>query len=630
MINIHHASCLDWLAEYDGPLFDSCVTDPPYHLTSIVKRFGKGNAAPCKEGATGAYARASRGFMGKEWDGGDIAFRPETWRAVYDKLKPGAHLVAFSGTRTYHRMACAIEDAGFEIRDQLFWHYGSGFPKSHDVSKGIDKAAGVEFTASPASGVGFMGPDGPGGYNVTKNQLSRAGQSTLEAEQWQGWGTALKPSTEPICLARKPLGTGDINVKQNIEREIRKRGYFGGITWAKECAESADVPKNLKGNSKTLSSAATSAANAGELPTTIIEKPTSKNLDKSAAIGMPEADKSTSTPLSADTTNCEAKYLSTTASNVPAVESKSQTSSLSITSTGEAISTEKPPTDGSIQTSKSVASQKDSEHFAGIATGLSEFMEAVHINRQGNTFFWPEKLPEFVHSKPITVAANVLKWGTGAINIDGCRVAIGPEGLTKGGCKDKGGRKGFGFKDMGETPQHEQGRWPANLLHDGSDEVLAGFPETSSGGGNGNRSECANIAMAGKNYARITTDSQPSSEGSAARFFYSAKAGPLDRIGSAHPTVKPVDLMRWLCRLITPQGGLILEPFAGSGTTGIAAMAEGFDCQMIDIEAEHVADIERKLAYLRGEGASRFTEHNHAKAKRTTLEPLGGLFGTAA
>jgi site-specific DNA-methyltransferase (adenine-specific) len=111
MINLHHASCIDWLSSYDGPLFDACVTDPPYHLTSIVKRFGGKNPAEAKVGATGAYARASKGFMGKEWDGGDIAFRPETWRAVYDALKPGAHLVAFSGTRTYHRMACAIEDA---------------------------------------------------------------------------------------------------------------------------------------------------------------------------------------------------------------------------------------------------------------------------------------------------------------------------------------------------------------------------------------------------------------------------------------------------------------------------------------------------------------------------------------
>ncbi len=120
---VHHSDCVAWLLAHDGPLFDACVTDPPYHLTSIVKRFGGDNAAPARKGkgdtATGAYARASRGFMGKQWDGGDVAFRPETWRAVYDRLKPGAHLVAFSGTRTYHRLVCAIEDAGFEIRDQL-------------------------------------------------------------------------------------------------------------------------------------------------------------------------------------------------------------------------------------------------------------------------------------------------------------------------------------------------------------------------------------------------------------------------------------------------------------------------------------------------------------------------------
>ena len=165
--------CCARMAELDADSIDSCVTDPPYHLTSIVKRFGAHNAAPAKVGKTGAYARASRGFMGQTWDGGDVAFDPETWAAVYRVLIPGAHLVAFSGTRTYHRMACAIEDAGFEIRDQLAWVYGSGFPKSHNQ---------------------------PG-----------------------GWGTALKPAWEPICLARKPLvgtvakniaahGTGAINI----------------------------------------------------------------------------------------------------------------------------------------------------------------------------------------------------------------------------------------------------------------------------------------------------------------------------------------------------------------------------------------------------------------------------------
>ena len=177
VITIDHADCLEWLrrraeaiARGEAEAFDACVTDPPYHLTSIVKRFGGKRAAAAKD-RDGAFRRQSRGFMGKQWDGGDIAQRVETWDLVLACLKPGAHLIAFSGTRTYHRMAVAIEDAGFEIRDCLMWHYGSGFPKSHDVAKAINKGE----------------------------------HATEAARAWQGWGTALKPSTEPIVLARAPL-----------------------------------------------------------------------------------------------------------------------------------------------------------------------------------------------------------------------------------------------------------------------------------------------------------------------------------------------------------------------------------------------------------------------------------------
>ena len=148
----------------EGKQIDSVVTDPPYHLTSIVERYGKEGSAPAKD-KDGLYQRQARGFMGKEWDGGDIAFRSDTWKLAYDLLKPGGYLLAFSASRNYHRMAVAIEDAGFEIRDQIMWIYGSGFPKSLNVG--------------------------------------------------DGWGTALKPAHEPIVMARKPLeGTN----KQNIEK----------------------------------------------------------------------------------------------------------------------------------------------------------------------------------------------------------------------------------------------------------------------------------------------------------------------------------------------------------------------------------------------------------------------------
>jgi site-specific DNA-methyltransferase (adenine-specific) len=126
-VRILIGDCREKLRELPDNSVDSVVCDPPYHLTSIVKRFGAENAAPAQVGKTGAYARASKGFMGQTWDGGDVAFQPETWAEVLRVLKPGGHLVAFSGTRTYHRMAVAIEDAGFEVRDMIAWHYGSRF-----------------------------------------------------------------------------------------------------------------------------------------------------------------------------------------------------------------------------------------------------------------------------------------------------------------------------------------------------------------------------------------------------------------------------------------------------------------------------------------------------------------------
>ena len=386
----------------------------------------------------------STGFMGKAWDGSKVAYDVATWRAVYNALKPGAHLVAFSGTRTYHRMACAIEDAGFEIRDQLAWTYGSGFPKSLDVSKAIDKAAGAEREVVGVSQWKGRNPNGRhhkgdgkiyGVDSRTDDETSQiTAPATPDARKWQGYGTAIKPAWEPICLARKPLS---------------------------------------------------------------------------------------------------------------------------------------------------------------------------------------EK----------TVAANVLKWGTGALNVDGCRVAHdeAPPVFDRTGGKTNSQTWEMGKAKMVGTST--TGRFPANIIHDGSDEVLAGFPETGAAkaserglqhsGRHGGFADLGGNVKEGTNSERGHDDNG----GSAARFFYSAKAGPLDRIGSSHATVKPVDVMRWLARLVTPKGGLILEPFAGSGTTGIAAMAEGFDCHMVELLAEHCADIERKLAYLRGEGASRIVEHTRHK-KPTTGDEL--------
>lgn len=352
------------------------MTDPPYALTSIVKRFGNSNPADVARNVTdkiingqGAnpYTRAASGFMGKKWDTGETAFDPAFWANVMRVLKPGGHLIAFGGTRTYHRLAVAIEDAGFEIRDQIGWLYGSGFPKSHN--------------------------------------------------QGNGWGTALKPAWEPIVMARKPL------------------------------------------------------------------------------IG--------------------------------------------------------------------------------------------------------------------TVAANVLEHGTGAINVGACRVP------SSGGAHREGeesqdrrytesGATNFAARP-GPRGGDPSGRWPANVIHDGSEEVLAAFPETDGqlaavGPQHGAKKS---VNTYGDYGPRELTEPRGDS-GSAARFFYSAKADAGDRLGSKHPTVKPVDLMAYLCRLITPTGGTVLDPFAGSGTTGMACMREGFNAILIEREAEYVADIKRRIAHVSGQDAPLF------------------------
>ena len=204
-----NGDCLEEIQKLvdNGVQVDSIVTDPPYHLTSIVERFGKEGSAPAKD-KDGAFQRQSKGFMGKEWDGGDIAFRKETWELFMKVLKPGGHLLAFSGSRTYHRMAVAIEDAGFNIRDQIMWLYGSGFPKSLNLGKSIDKKLGNERVAVGERTRNVKPFDDDNGWN--SNNTTGNYTYTKGNTEWEGWGTALKPAHEPIVLARKPISENSI------------------------------------------------------------------------------------------------------------------------------------------------------------------------------------------------------------------------------------------------------------------------------------------------------------------------------------------------------------------------------------------------------------------------------------
>ena len=238
IINGDSFKVLDTLQENS---IDACITDPPYGLTTITKRFGKKDSKPTQFGKDGSFARLTKGFMGKEWDGSGIEQNVEFWEKVYKVLKPGSYLLAFGGTRTFHRIACAIEDAGFEIRDTIMWLYGSGFPKSHNIGLDIDKKQGCSDRGHRIATANRNHPDGtlePNGENLPKYE----GRTEL-GKKWQGWGPALKPAYEPIIVARQPIektvadnvlkyGTGGINIDEcRVGNDVIKGGTMPDLDY---------------------------------------------------------------------------------------------------------------------------------------------------------------------------------------------------------------------------------------------------------------------------------------------------------------------------------------------------------------------------------------------------------------
>lgn len=391
---IIRGDCLEKLKALADNSIDSVVTDPPYGLK----------------------------FMGKKWDY-DVP-SVEVWREVLRVLKPGGHLLSFGGTRTYHRMACAIEDAGFEIRDQVMWLYGSGFPKSHDISKAIDKAAGAEReVVGKRIRLGDLKAYSDdrskayhGNYSNDGNESPITVPATESAKQWQGWGTALKPANEPICLARKPLEKG------------------------------------------------------------------------------------------------------------------------------------------------------------------------------------------------LTVSENVLKYGTGSINVDAGRIELAssenPEKLKarsggQEGFKPDGYVGGIGQRRESQGWDCSKGRWPANVL---LDECAAEMLDEMSGITKSNiRHPTGGVRGHHHGQERklkdVTVRGQ-SDSGGASRFFYVAKASKRERgEGNNHPTVKPIKLMEYLIKLVTPPNGTVLDPFMGSGSTGVAAKKLGFNFIGIELSPEYAEIAEKRISH---------------------------------
>jgi len=409
----------------DGVQVDSVVTDPPYEL----------------------------GFMGKSWDSTGIAFNPKTWELALKLLKPGGYLLGFSASRNYHRMAVAIEDAGFEIRDQIMWLYGSGFPKSLNIGKAIDKRNGVQGDVIGTRKVTSSDIGQKSGWNHLNTDRGDYEYREIMNE-YEGWGTALKPAHEPIVMARKPLS---------------------------------------------------------------------------------------------------------------------------------------------------------------------------------------EK----------SIVDNVLKHGTGAINIDGCRI----EGNEANGAERKTANRKSRSEDgvwtdnnsgMKQEDNHfadadPRGRFPANVMHDGSDVITKEFPQTGKSGSVKPIDKQKTNDVFGK-YNEVKEFQAYDDEGSAARFFYCPKTSSAERNRglenftakpiawgnqakaelkrgnldfaadgdgtkhnkvsmrlNTHPTVKPVELMKYLCRLVTPKGGTVLDPFMGSGSTGMAAKDEGFDFIGIEKDEEYFKICESRI-----------------------------------
>jgi DNA modification methylase len=661
-VELHSGDCLAMLPTLAESSIDSCVTDPPYHLTSIMKR---------------SYGRLSTGFMGQKWDGGDVAFRPEVWREILRVLKPGAHLLAFGGTRTFHRMVCAIEDAGFEVRDTIMWVYGSGFPKSHDVSKGIDRAGGQPWSAFAslldrlikAAGFNYttfdraLGIPSAGSnscywvrteeftdlYDKAEREvlaveyrknapsgIVSAGRESIDvarlitapatasALQWQGWGTALKPATENICYAQKPNVFGhdyDIIGSQISDLEsslwsmlpakTAERNFGLSQSEFDAACASAQWSADERNNTRAALSEAMGTARFVLAITSSLN--TVSSWKRTWAEGSrPESMSTTETELS---TTIGLRTLKFCLSKItPASIMRAHRSGLwSIANASTAERVFDATLRRLIGILESHALGNATEQFAtrSLDVGASISTSPICLAR-----------------KPLsekTVAANVLRWNCGALNIDACRV--GTEDMSAQWDRewnDNTGELGKRYPQDGRERGKNvaPGRWPANLIHDGSEEVLAGFPETDGAISNGRKGVQGlyedGIGIAGQvpSYA---------DSGSAARFFYTTKADSDDRLGSKHPTVKPIDLIQYLIRLVTPKGGVVLDPFAGTGTTGEAAWREGTRAVLIEREEEYQSDIRRRMELALSGLDERTRQAAKARTKGKSVDP-GPLF----
>jgi DNA modification methylase/transcriptional regulator with XRE-family HTH domain len=492
-VRVYHGDCIEVMRSLPDNSVDSVVTDPPYGLGFMGKDWDSvaalASRPPSAEKHDNAYPRTGKGKAAVAFDGnGFQLWFTDVATEALRVLKPGGHLLAFGGTRTWHRLAVAIEDAGFEVRDSMAWMYGSGFPKSLDVSKAIDKRGGAQ--------VAWFGPwfrKWREQNGVTQKQVaalfpSKSGGLTGCVANWElGFNM---PTADQFNLIRDTFGLPFDTIAE-AEREV-----IG-----------------------TRTNVATRIYDNGE---------------------------------------------------------------------GERL-----PPEINITAPATPAAQQ----WQGWGTALKPAHEPIVVAR-----------------KPLigTVAENILTHGTGALNIDGCRIAgeaDRPTGLKSNGARSQKVSEGWdrpwkqderADRIVGDGERTTSlGRWPANVI---LDESQAAELDKQSGNRPGSSTASKTSLGSGEKtdthgWGGIITSQYPDS-GGASRFFYVAKASKKERPnvdGVAHPTVKPISLMRYLVRLVTPPGGTVLEPFAGSGTTVEACILEGFDCIAIEMTDDYLPLIAERV-----------------------------------
>ena len=515
--------CMEVMADMPDGCVDSIVTDPPYGLK----------------------------FMGKRWDYGVPSV--EVWTEAMRVLKPGGYLLAFGGTRTYHRLVCAIEDAGFEIRDTITWNFGSGFPKSRNI--------------------GCKCGGGTVAYSHDKNQVDNGDvQDVRQAVSKTGLlGEADREPLLQLQLQRQAEGEGAPAIL--CEREGEKAATKGT---ARSQESSMEGRSDVLAETRQLQANQVCPVSGG-----VLADGSQGRLHHGAPADNGQNDGSRS----------DAARSGTSQESRPARQQPGQSGTIR----------EQSGTQEGGRTKGQVCPQCGGLiGWKGYGTALKPAMELICLAR-----------------KPLsekTVAANVLKWGTGALNIDGCRVGNENTIVSR---REVGARMGAngvygesaGRKDTGSA----SGRWPANVIHDGSEEVLEGFPETTQNGYRKNPSTNNTTWFGAKDGSHIEGERGFDDSGSAARFFYCAKASRAERtcggkVDNQHPTVKPQKLMRYLCRLITPPGGTVLDLFLGSGSTAIAAKAEGFGCVGIERDSDSAEVARQRVANIKPEQAELFAE----------------------